>query len=117
MSLTRFIRRLSGLLAFVGLAPPLCAEPSWRDFPGVSNTSFVEPNGDRAIQLSIEVPAEPQAAFDAFATAEGFRGWAVPVAQIDLRVGGIIEASYGSAARLGDRDNTEMVNFYRARKN
>lgn len=103
--MTRFIARLCGALALAALASSVSAQPSWRDFPGVSNTSFVEPNGDRAIQLSIEVPAEPQAAFDAFATAEGFRSWAVPVAQVDLRTGGIIESSYGAGARIGDRDN------------
>src|SRR4051794_29183654 len=65
---------------------------SWRDFPGVSNSSFVEPNGDRALQLSIEVPASPDEVFAAFATSEGFRSWAAPVAKIELRVGGMIES-------------------------
>jgi uncharacterized protein YndB with AHSA1/START domain len=105
MPISRFLIRCFVALLLAAPAAPLAAEPSWRDFPGVSNTSFVEPNGHRAIQLSIDVPAEPQAAFDAFATAEGFRSWAVPVAQIDLRTGGIIESSYGPAARLGSRDN------------
>ncbi|MDB5364620.1 MAG: hypothetical protein JWM77_547 [Rhodospirillales bacterium] len=81
------------------------AEPSWRDFPGVSNTSYVEPSGDRAIQLSITVKATPQAVFDAFATETGFESWAVPMAKIDLRVGGMIEASYNADAKLGDPDN------------
>jgi uncharacterized protein YndB with AHSA1/START domain len=105
MALNRLIVRLCCLLALACAAPAASAEPSWRDFPGVSNSAFVEPNGDRAIQLSIEVAAEPQAAFDAFATTEGFRSWAVPVAQVDLRTGGMIEASYSAAARIGDRDN------------
>lgn len=88
-------------------AIPVSAQQShsWRDFVGVSNTSFVEANGDRAIQLAIDVPAPRQAVFDAYATTEGFKSWAVPVASIDLRVGGMIESSYNGAARLGDRSN------------
>ena len=99
------LKRLCGLLVLLAAPGLASAEPSWRDFPGVSNSSFVEPNGDRAIQLSIEVPAEPHAVFDAFATSEGFRSWAVPVAHIDLRIGGMIESSYDAGAAIGDRDN------------
>jgi uncharacterized protein YndB with AHSA1/START domain len=78
--------------------------PSWRDFPGVANSSFVEPGGDRAIQLSIEVPAPPGEVFRAFATTEGFRSWAAPVARVDFRVGGSIEASYDPSVKLGSAD-------------
>lgn len=88
-------------------APAAAADrqPSWRDYPGVENTSFVEPSGQRAIQLSAIVPASPHAVFAAFTTSEGFRGWAVKMAEIDLRVGGMIEASYDGDARPGDPDN------------
>ncbi len=78
---------------------------SWRDFPGVSNTSFVEPSGDRAIQLSIDVPAAVHDVYAAYTTNEGFSSWAVPVTQIELRVGGIMESSYDANARIGDADN------------
>lgn len=67
--------RLCGVLVLLAVPGIAAAQPSWRDFPGVSNSSFVEPNGDRAIQLSIEVPAEPSAVFSAFTTSEGFRSW------------------------------------------
>jgi uncharacterized protein YndB with AHSA1/START domain len=79
--------------------------PSWRDFKDVTNTSFVEPDGDRSIQLSVDVPAPGRDVFAAFSTSEGFASWAVPVAKIDFRVGGMIEASYDSHAKLGDPDN------------
>lgn len=78
--------------------------PSWRDFPGVTNSSFVEPGGDRALQLSIEVPAPPGEVFRAFATTDGFRSWAAPVARVDFRVGGSIEASYDPSVKLGSAD-------------
>jgi uncharacterized protein YndB with AHSA1/START domain len=78
---------------------------SWRDFPGVSNTSFTEPGGDRAIQLATDVPAAVHDVYAAFTTTEGFSSWAVPVTQVELRVGGIIESSYDAHAKIGDRDN------------
>jgi len=81
------------------------AAPSWRDFKDVTNTSFVEPGGDRSLQLSIDVPAPAKAVFDAFTTSEGFSSWAVPVAKVDLHIGGMIEASYDSKAKLGDPNN------------
>jgi uncharacterized protein YndB with AHSA1/START domain len=101
-------------LAAAGAAP---AEPSWRDFPAVANSSFVEANGDRALQLSIDVPAPQQAVFDAFTTSDGFRSWAAPVARVDLRVGGMIEDSYDAHAKLGDPDNirNEILAYVPAR--
>ena len=93
------------LVASLGLALCASSEPSWRDFKHVSNTSFVEPSGDRALQLSAEVPASAHDVFQAFATSEGFRSWAVPVAKVDLKVGGFMESSYDAAAPLGAPGN------------
>ena len=81
------------------------AAHSWHDFKDVTNTSFVEPDGDRSLQLFIDVPAPPHDVFAAFTTSEGFSSWAAPVAKIDFRVGGMIEASYDPHARIGDPDN------------
>ena len=78
---------------------------SWRDFPGVSNTSFMEPGGDRAIQLSIDVPAAVHDVYAAFTTTAGFSSWAVPVTQVELRVGGMMESSYDASAKIGDPNN------------
>jgi uncharacterized protein YndB with AHSA1/START domain len=89
----------------LALSPAVAAERSWRDFKDVANSSFVEPGGDRSIQLSVEVPATPHDVFVAFTTSEGFSSWAVPVAKIDLRIGGFIEASYDPHAKLGDPGN------------
>lgn len=51
------------------------------------------------------MPATPKQVFDVFATSDGFKSWAVPMAQIELRVGGMIEASYNPDAKLGDPNN------------
>jgi hypothetical protein len=92
------------LLSFVS-GPVPAAEHTWRDFKDVSNTSYTEPGGDRSIQLSIDVPASSHDAFTAFTTTEGFASWAVPMAKVELRIGGYIEASYDPSAKLGDPGN------------
>ena len=96
------------LLIFAAIAAPAAAaerQPSWRDYPGVENSSYVEPSGDRAIQLSETIPASAHDVFAAFTTGAGFRSWAVGMAEIDLRVGGMIEASYDAKAKPGDPEN------------
>jgi hypothetical protein len=101
--------RTHRLVAFAGLAclsaSVWAAEPSWRDFKDVVNTSYTEPSGQRSLQLSIDVPASAHDAFVAFTTSEGFSSWAVPIAKVDFRVGGYIEASYDPNAKIGDPGN------------
>ena len=97
------------LLAFASLiytaAAVRAAEPSWRDFKDVANTSYREASGERSIQLSIDVPATPHDAFTAFTTSDGFSSWAVPIAKVEFRIGGYIEASYDPNAKIGDPGN------------
>ena len=81
------------------------AEPSWRDFKDVANTSYREASGERSIQLSIDVSASPHDAFTAFTTSDGFSSWAVPIAKVEFRIGGYIEASYDPNAKIGDPGN------------
>jgi uncharacterized protein YndB with AHSA1/START domain len=71
----------------------------------VENLSAARPDGTRMLEQRVVVPAPAQAVWDAWATTEGFRSWAAPVAGVDFRLGGAIEASYDFAAKLGDRDN------------
>src|SRR5215472_5088211 len=96
---------LIGIAAAAALVQVAVADPSWRDFKHVTTTSFVETSGDKALQLSVEVPASAHDVFDAFATSEGFRSWAVPVANVELKIGGSIEGSYDASAQLGNPGN------------
>jgi uncharacterized protein YndB with AHSA1/START domain len=100
------------LLALAGAANARQAR-SWRDFPGVSNTSYVDAAGQKALQLSMDIPAPPKAVFEAFATTDGFKSWAVAVARIDLRTGGSIESSYDPKVQIGDPNNirNQIVTF------
>src|SRR5271169_4823452 len=104
MSNTTPLVTLACLICFVS-GPLPAAERTWRDFNAVSNTSFTEPSGDRSIQLSIAVPASSHDAYAAFTTSEGFASWAVPIAKVEFRIGGCIEASYDPSAKPGDPGN------------
>lgn len=106
------IAAAAALLALAGAANAQQAR-SWKDFPGVSNTSYVDAAGQRALQLSMDIPAPAKAVFEAFATTDGFKSWAVPMARVDLRTGGEIEASYDPKAKLGDPGNirNQIVTF------
>lgn len=104
----RLIATLAGVAA-LSLSVAQAAEPAkfpdWRQYRDVTNSSFVEADGDRVLQLSIVVNATPAQVWDAFTTAEGYRAWVAPVAAVDLRIGGDIEASYDPAAKIGGPDN------------
>lgn len=73
--------------------------------PAVEDTSFTAPDGTRVLQHSIVVPATLAEVWTAFTTTEGVRSWAVPVAQVDFRLGGIWESSYKRDAKLGEPGN------------
>lgn len=97
--------RMQWLLALALLCATLQARGTVTGFPDVVDTSFTEANGDRTLQLSIVVPASAKDAFAAFATAEGWKTWAVPFAVGEPRVGAVMETAYRLDAKPGDRGN------------
>lgn len=102
-------RLLAGLSAALLLTTAAVAAekpaPKWSDFKGVENTSFVEANGNRVLQLSILVPASPDKVWEALSTEAGWKTWASPTAYIDLRLGGMIETNYAAGKAKGDPSN------------
>jgi uncharacterized protein YndB with AHSA1/START domain len=71
----------------------------------VVDSSRIETDGTRTLHLGIEVPAAASDVWTAMTTSEGWRSWAAPVAQVDFRLGGIIETSYNPAATPGSPGN------------
>ena len=99
------------LIAATMLAAPALAAPMQGDVhnaplpAAVADTSFVAPDGSRTLQLSITIKSPVALLWKAFADAAEFRKWSAPVAAIDLRTGGSIEASYDPKKPIGDADN------------
>jgi uncharacterized protein YndB with AHSA1/START domain len=71
----------------------------------VSNTSYVASDGERVLQQTIEIDSPVERVWQAFTATAGYRGWAAPVAVVDFRLGGIIEAAYDPKGRIGAPGN------------
>ena len=100
------IKTLPGLaVAAALLASPALAEPALPKAPHVIETSFVSPDGARTLQESIIIDAPVAVLWKAFTVTSEYKRWNSPVANIDLRVGGSLEASYDDKHALGDPDN------------
>ncbi len=90
----------------LGLALAVAGGASATDkYPDVRDSSMLDAQGDRVLQLSIELNAPPKAVWDAFTDAPTVRRWAASLAEIDLRQGGTMEESYDAKARLGGAEN------------
>ena len=67
----------------------------------VRNTSYVEPNGDRALQLSIDIAAPPATVWKGFVDEATLKRWNIPQVRVDLRAGGAIEEGFDAATGIG----------------
>lgn len=99
-------RVLFGLGLALAVAVAVTGGASAADkYPDVRDSSMLDAQGDRVLQLSIELNAPPKAVWDAFTDAPTVRRWAASVAEIDLRQGGTMEESYNPKATPGDAQN------------
>jgi uncharacterized protein YndB with AHSA1/START domain len=73
--------------------------------PDVVDSSYVTADGARNLQQSVVIAAPVAVLWQAFVDPAQFKRWSSPVAAIDFRVGGTIEASYDPAKAIGDPDN------------
>jgi uncharacterized protein YndB with AHSA1/START domain len=71
----------------------------------VETTEYRAHDGKRVLRQEVVVNAPIDEVWSVFTTKEGWESWAVPFANVDFEVGGIIETSYDAAARLGDPSN------------
>ena len=104
---------LAQLLRRFEVGPIDWSRPSDGAASPVVVTSSELANGDRILRHEVEIDAPASAAWRAFTTSEGLRGFAAPVAAIDLRLGGLWEASYDPRAQLGEPGNilNEVISF------
>lgn len=86
--------------AVLGLVAPAGAREA-----DVASCSHVEQDGSRTLCHEAIVAAPAREVWRLFATTEGLGSWVAPVAAIDLRIGGMWEASYRRDAHIGDPGN------------
>jgi uncharacterized protein YndB with AHSA1/START domain len=95
------IAMIALLLSLVPTLSPADTPPT----PVVNDTSFRDASGNWVQQLRVVVDAPVGKVWAAFATSEGFKTWAAPVAHVDLKNDGLIEASYSETSKIGDAEN------------
>lgn len=71
----------------------------------VADCSRVEASRERTLCFETVLPADLAAVWALWAEPAQLRTWLAPVATIDLRPGGMMEAAYDPAGRLGDDAN------------
>lgn len=92
---------LAAALAWGGVGAALAQAPA----SGLVTDVLAEADGTRTLRQSIVVAAPADAVWTALTTGEGWRTWAAPYAQVDFRLGGIIETSYAPDPQPGSRAN------------
>lgn len=92
---------LAAALVSGGLGAAVAQAPAG----GLVTDVVPEADGTRTLRQSIVVAAAVEAVWAALSTGEGWRTWAAPFAQVDFRLGGIIETSYAADAQPGARAN------------
>jgi uncharacterized protein YndB with AHSA1/START domain len=95
---------MTAALAVAALASAAHAKPV-PGRPHVDDSSLVQPDGQRILRESIVIAAPRDKVWSAWASSEGLKSWEAPVAAIDLRVGGYLEATYDPKGHLGDPNN------------
>ncbi|MGB5483043.1 SRPBCC family protein [Parasphingorhabdus sp.] len=99
-SISSFVVALSLICSAAALA-----EPGSGKSPEITELVIADSN-DRTILQNIAVISSPVAdVWAAFTTENGYKSWAVPVAFVDFRVGGVFETSYNPDAKKGDPAN------------
>lgn len=69
--------------------------------------------GDLILEEEVWVEAPVEAVWDAYTTSAGYMAWAAPLAEVDLRVGGLIRTNYAAGGALGDENtNTLHITAY-----
>lgn len=98
------MRWLTAGLVWVCLGAASALSQAPPDTPQVHECSRVEA-AERTLCHEIDLSASATEVWALFASSEGLRTWMAPVAAIDARAGGMMEASYTMGARIGDAGN------------
>lgn len=71
----------------------------------IADCSRAEENGARTLCLEAEMPASVADVWALWSESAQLQTWMAPVAAVDMRPGGLMEASYDPAGAIGDAGN------------
>ncbi len=62
-------------------------------------------------ELTVKAPID--SVWNAYTTKKGWEKWAVPIAEVDLKVGGFIKTNYNERGKIGDSTTivTHIINY------
>ncbi|MBR9845401.1 MAG: SRPBCC domain-containing protein [Algicola sp.] len=62
-------------------------------------------------ELTVKAPID--SVWKAYTTKKGWENWAVPLAEVDLKVGGVIKTNYNEQGKIGDSTTivTHIINY------
>ncbi len=92
-------------MLIMSAAASLLAGSAFAAPPSVHQVKGQAADGTRYYEDSIVIDAPAHALWLAFTDTGAYRKWASPVAAVDFRIGGAIEASYDPKGHLGDPQN------------
>lgn len=92
------------LAAILSLGLLVSAGPA-RAEAEISDCSAAQAQGERTLCHEAVLPAPLEQVWALWGTSEGLASWMAPVAAIEARAGGFIEASYDPAGRIGAAGN------------
>ena len=76
--------------------------------PAVQQKAGTAADGTRYYEDSLVIHAPAHRLFEAFTDAATYKSWSgVPIAAIDFRVDGAVEAAYDPSGRIGDPQNVK----------
>ncbi|CAN5535558.1 hypothetical protein BH10BAC3_BH10BAC3_33460 [soil metagenome] len=70
---------------------------------GIVNNSFIAANGERFLRFEIVVNTTINETWKMIATEAGIKKWMAPVANLDLRIGGMLQTNYNETAKIDDK--------------
>ena len=101
-------RFLTVSLSLLVITSALAATPT-ELFPSVRDTSFADSYGGRVLQQSVTIDAPASEIWIGLTQPAAYKKWNAPVSAFELRVGGIMEASYDPKAKIGEPDNIKNI--------
>ncbi|MEM7049527.1 MAG: SRPBCC domain-containing protein [Acidobacteriota bacterium] len=100
--MTRSITALGAIFLFCTTLPTLATDH-------LSSEVLTTDAGERILYHQVILDAPRDIVWQAYSTAEGWRAWVAPLAEVDLRVGGTIRTNYNPEGELGDASTNTLT--------
>ena len=74
----------------------------------IKSTIETAENGDIFLTQEVTIDAPVKKVWEAYTTSEGWQSWVAPVADVNLKIGGVIRTNYRVDGKLTDKDAIKL---------